>query len=42
MALILRLCIELGLEHLIALGDDWDVLAVVVGVCAHDGGEVVL
>ena len=34
--------VELGLEHLIAVGDGWDVLAVVVSVCAHEGGEVVL
>ena len=42
MALILRLCIELGLEHLIAVGVDEDVLTVVVRDGALDGGKVVL
>ena len=42
MTLILWLNVELGLEHLIAVGVDWDVLAVVVSDGALDGGKVVL
>ena len=42
LALILRLCVKLGLGHLIAVGVDWDVLAVVVSDGALGGGKVVL
>jgi hypothetical protein len=38
----MRLCIELGLGHLIAVGVDEDVLTVVVRDGALDGGKVVL
>ena len=42
MTLIERLRIGLGLGHLLAVGADEDVLAVVVRDDALDGGQVVL
>ena len=38
----MRLIVELGLEHLIAVGVDWDVLAVVVSDGALVDGKVVI
>ena len=38
----MRVCIKLGLGHLIAVGVDEDVLTVVVRDGALDGGKVVL